>query len=155
MVAFEEVQKLEPRVANLIYVLLAVIGVVIYFTVPDIRERNIALTALAPSFAITWLLFQAAKMRTVVDDEGVLVEMLIFVKRKIPFADIESATATEYNPLLDYGGWGFRISSKGKAYNMRGNSGVQLVLKNGGRVLIGSDQDQSLESAIQAGMRGR
>ena len=153
MNTFEEEQRLPHSVAMIIYGILAITLAIIYMTTPPTPERNIALIALLPSFAFTALLFQTAKMKTRVGDTGVAIDTLYVVKRRIGFDEIESAEATEYRPLRDYGGWGLRISGKGKAYNMRGDRGVQLVLKNGGRVLIGSQRDQELEAAIRAGLR--
>jgi hypothetical protein len=40
----------------------------------------------------------------------------------------------------------------GGAYNMKGNRGVQLVFKNGIRLLIGSQEAENLEQAIRSGM---
>ena len=59
--------------------------------------------------------------------------------------------AREYKPLREYGGWGIRCSLKrGKAYNVSGNKGVQLVFKNGKQLLIGSQKAEALEEAIRS-----
>ncbi|MHC4643443.1 MAG: hypothetical protein ACYS32_17515, partial [Planctomycetota bacterium] len=56
-----------------------------------------------------------------------------------------------YKPILEYGGWGIRCSftGKGKAYNVSGNKGVQLVFTNGKKLLIGSQQPDDLAAAIE------
>jgi hypothetical protein len=73
----------------------------------------------------------------------------------IPFSDIETAEARTYRPLLEYGGWGIRYGLKGKAYNASGKRGVQLRLKNGKRILLGSQDADALAAAISDAMRGR
>ena len=64
------------------------------------------------------------------------------------FDSIEKAEAHSYSPLRDYGGWGIRYGGKGKAYNVSGNKGVLLMLKDGKNVLIGSQNHEGLCSAI-------
>jgi hypothetical protein len=53
--------------------------------------------------------------------------------------DMESIELKRYNPLIDYGGWGWRISvtGKGRAFNVSGNLGLYIVLKNGKKRLLG------------------
>jgi hypothetical protein len=71
----------------------------------------------------------------------------------IPFSDLEAAEARTYRPLLEYGGWGIRYSLKGKAYNASGKRGVQLRLKNGKRILFGSQDADALAAAITGAMK--
>jgi len=151
--AFEEEQRVGSGVQTLTYAILFATGAIIYFTMAPTGDGAVAFVALAPVFVIVFVLFATLKMTTTVSGEGVRVQTLYFISRLVRFDEIERADATEYRPLLDYGGWGLRISPKGKAYNMRGNRGVQLHLKNGGRVLIGSQRAQELEAAIKAGLR--
>ena len=51
-------------------------------------------------------------------------------------------------PISEYLGWGIRAGSNGKAYNVKGNIGLQLVLKNDKRVLFGTQQPNELQKAI-------
>ena len=64
------------------------------------------------------------------------------------FESIQKAEASTYSPLKDYGGWGIRYGRKGKAYNVSGNKGVLLTLRDGKNVLIGSKNHEVLCSAI-------
>ena len=57
-----------------------------------------------------------------------------------------------YNPLLEYGGWGVRLGPKGWGYMTSGKEGVQLRLRKGLPVLIGSARPRELEAAIRAGV---
>jgi hypothetical protein len=50
----------------------------------------------------------------------------------------------KYNPLLEYGGWGIRYSPQGKAYNVSGNTGLQILFKDGTKLLIGTADAESL-----------
>jgi hypothetical protein len=73
--------------------------------------------------------------------------------RVIDLENIESVEAVRYSPLRDYGGWGIRHGSAGKAYNVSGNQGVVLRLKNGKTVLLGSQRYEELAAAIESARR--
>lgn len=64
--------------------------------------------------------------------------------------ELSECRARNYRPLLEYGGWGIRWGPKGRAYNVSGHEGVQLVFKNGKRLLIGSAKPRELEAAIRS-----
>lgn len=68
---------------------------------------------------------------------------------RIPLKNVVRAYYRAYNPIPEYGGWGIRTGMQGRAFNMRGNEGVQLVLASGKRVLIGSQRPDELARAIQ------
>jgi hypothetical protein len=55
-----------------------------------------------------------------------------------------------YDPLREFGGWGIRKGKMGQAFTFRGRDGVQLELRSGKRVLIGSQQAAGLAAAIRA-----
>jgi hypothetical protein len=54
-----------------------------------------------------------------------------------------------YQPLKEYGGWGLKGTSKNRAYNMSGKEGLQLELKDGRRVLIGTRKPADIEVALK------
>ena len=101
------------------------------------------------------LLFLFYVMTLVVEvrEDGVRIRLFPIFGRWVPFRDIESYEARSYSPLREYGGWGIRWSpSKGWAFNISGNSGVQFSLSRGRNLLIGSQRADELEAAIRHGM---
>ena len=62
--------------------------------------------------------------------------------------EIATAEATEYHPIKEFGGWGVGWSSRGKAVNVSGNSGVRITTVDGKRYLIGSQTPDQLVAAI-------
>lgn len=68
---------------------------------------------------------------------------------RIPLRHIARAYARRYHPLKEYGGWGIRQGRDGRAFTISGKEGVQLVLRSGTRVLVGSRQAAELASAIR------
>jgi hypothetical protein len=91
-------------------------------------------------------------METTVYPDRVEIRMPPFVRRVLPASNIAGAEARTYRPVREYGGWGVRWSLRGlnanRAYNVSGDQGVQLVLTNGDRVLIGTQRPTELEAAI-------
>lgn len=58
-----------------------------------------------------------------------------------------------YDALSEYGGWGLKggalwNNSKGKAINVSGNIGIQLELKNGKKLLIGTQKKKEAENVL-------
>ncbi len=102
---------------------------------------------------IMLVLFLSARLQTRVSQEGILFRYLPFHRRykKINYNDIETYRPIQYHPLTDYGGWGIRygIKSKGRAYNVEGNMGIQLKLKNDQYILIGTKRPQAFQEAIE------
>ena len=97
------------------------------------------------------LLFYNIRLTTRVSEEGFHYQFFpIHLKeRTIPFRDIESFKARKYSPLKEFGGWGIRFGFEGKAYNVSGEEGLQLVLKNERKVLFGSQKAKELEKAMK------
>ena len=100
----------------------------------------------------SFLMFLFWTMRTEVRSDSVYIRFWP-MKRRIPLEDIKSVEARTYSPIREYGGWGFRYGRSGKAYNVSGNRGVQLELKSGEHILIGSQKADDLAAAIQGEMR--
>jgi len=99
-------------------------------------------------------LFLFGKLITEVREDGVYVQYIPFHRgfHRIPFTDIIKCEARTYRPIREYGGWGIRFGSRGRAYNVSGNRGVQLVFESGKRLLIGSNRPEEFSRAIQTGI---
>jgi len=98
-----------------------------------------------PAFAAT------VRMITEVRTGEVSVRLYPFRPTVIGLARVASAECREYSPLREYGGWGVRVSRRsGRAYNASGNQGVQLVMRDGQRILIGTQLPEQLLAALRA-----
>lgn len=67
------------------------------------------------------------------------------VKKKISLR----ARNLDSEPIKEYGGWGIKGKFKSKAYNVSGNIGLQLYLKNGRKVLFGTQRQEAIENAMK------
>ncbi|MBL4710703.1 MAG: hypothetical protein JKY48_19940 [Flavobacteriales bacterium] len=97
------------------------------------------------------VLFVLIKLKTRIDERGVHIKMFPFHIKTVTYKweDIYSAETIKYNPLRDFGGWGIRISSKGKAFNVRGSNGIRIVTKSGDTRMIGTQKMSEAKQVIE------
>lgn len=105
---------------------------------------------------IFWLLM-AANLTTEVRTDGIYVRYPPFVRKfqAYHWDDLAEIYVRKYRPIWEYGGWGWRagLMGKGQAYNIRGNQGLQFVMQNGKRLLIGTQKPDELQEAIEQAQR--
>jgi len=68
--------------------------------------------------------------------------------RRVPLMAIHSATAVQYDPATEFGGYGIRSSARGMAYIASGNRGVEVELIEGRKLLVGSQRADELADKI-------
>ncbi len=96
------------------------------------------------AMTLTMALLSSLKLYTRMDAMGVHFRMrpFHFKEQTIAWEDIDQIHVRKYSPILEYGGWGMRYGRNGKAFNVRGNYGIQIVKKNGKKVLIGTQRPE-------------
>lgn len=105
------------------------------------------------------VLFWRTKLVTVVNKDGISLRFPPFFSRERKFeADsIAEYYIRQYKPIREYGGWGIRLglTGYGRAYNVKGKTGLQLVFKNGKGLLIGTQRSAALMRAMNKMMGER
>jgi hypothetical protein len=103
-------------------------------------------------FGIGFPVFAAiVRLVTEVRPGTLSIRLIPFRGRVISTQDVRSADSREYSPMREFGGWGIRLAADGgKAYNAYGNVGVQLVLTDGKRVLVGTQRAEELIAALRS-----
>jgi hypothetical protein len=158
-VVFREVQKFGKSFRWLLVLLmLAIAGGAFAATVSILRgSADIPSTLLGIVCGIILpvgisVLFLVLRLETEVRADGLYVRYFpVHINyRKFGAENLSEYYACQYRPILEYGGWGIRCSRKGRAYNVSGNKGVQLVFQDGKRLLIGSQRPNELEKAIRS-----
>jgi hypothetical protein len=98
-------------------------------------------------------LFRVSKLIMEVREDGIHFRYPPFILkwRMISKDEIERFTVGKYSPVGEYGGWGVRRSfgKYGRAYNVKGNQGLRLYMKNGKVLLLGTQRSQALTFAMQ------
>lgn len=94
------------------------------------------------------------KLKTRIDETGIHYQFYpIHLKMKpILWQDIKHAETRTYNALLEYGGWGLRkgifLGKKGLAISIKGNMGIQLILNDNKKILIGTQKKFDADNII-------
>jgi hypothetical protein len=112
---------------------------------------------LGVNLLIIGILFLMLKTKMVLQirDTGLFYKYPPFIirEKKIGPEEIERYEVRQYKPLQEYGGWGIRQRNKwkrniGVAYNVSGNIGLQIYLKNGKKILFGTQRKDAIGSAM-------
>ena len=105
--------------------------------------------------ALLWSLM-VAKLEVMIDQKGIHFRFFPLIRktRLISREEIQRYEIRQYKPIIDYGGWGIKKRFKwGRAYNVSGNQGLQLYLKNGRKVLFGTQRSQAMIYAMNEMMK--
>jgi len=97
-------------------------------------------------FLSVFLLFAFAKLTIEIDRRRIAFRFFPFHLKfqQIGWDKVEKFEVITYKPIRDYGGWGIKFGKKGKAYNVAGDKGLQLQLKSGKNILIGTQKTAEL-----------
>ena len=94
------------------------------------------------------------KLKTRIDNLGIHYQFFPFHMkyRVITWEEIEKVYVRKYDAITEYGGWGLKgglfYKKRGIAYNVSGNIGIQIVLKKGKKILIGTKQEEKVKQAL-------
>ncbi|MCK3683374.1 hypothetical protein [Maribellus sp. YY47] len=97
-----------------------------------------------------------SRLRTKIQIDGIYVSYFPFKRKwlKISASDIFSYRLRRFRAYREYGGYGIRDRRrKGKAYIISGQTGLQLQLKDGKRILIGTHRTQAIKYAMDKVMK--
>ncbi|WP_321505783.1 DUF1673 family protein [uncultured Methanoregula sp.] len=94
---------------------------------------------------IALVLFGSLTVMVRKDDVHIRFGPFGIVRKTVPLGYITSVSTVK-NPW--YYGWGIRWTPDGPLYNVSGVGGVMLVLADGKKIRIGSDEPEALNAAI-------
>lgn len=96
------------------------------------------------------VLFLVMELDTRIDEAGIHYRFFPFQwKHKlIKWDELEKVYVRKYKPIYEYGGWGIRGLGRDMAFNVSGNMGLQLEMKDGDRFLIGTQKPKEMEEVI-------
>ncbi|RYU75627.1 hypothetical protein [Hymenobacter persicinus] len=93
--------------------------------------------------------FALLRLETRLDAAGISYRFFPLSRQRLAWADVQRAEVRQYSPLGEYGGWGIRgLSGANRAYNVAGAYGLQLTLRNGHRLLLGTQQPDALRAVL-------
>ena len=138
---------------GLSFVALALVAMVQWVYLPITEEYWLSLSSLALLELMTLLLavlVHQAHLVTTIDDQGIQFRLFPFqwFYQQINWQDVEEVYIREYDAITEYGGWGVKYGQPGKSYTISGRFGIQLVLADERRILIGTHRPIELEQLI-------
>lgn len=96
---------------------------------------------------LVFLLFIFLRLKTTITTKSIQLVYFPFVWKTINLSDITSMKVINYGFV---GGWGIRLwTPYGTVYNVRGNKGLHIKLKNGKQLVIGTQKPEELEKVLQ------
>lgn len=159
MKVFKEQQRFTQMWIIVLVIISGLIPVLIVWISYLKDNSSISASNLYITIGITVLLSALIflfKLITRIDEEGIHYQFIPFhTKLKtIEWSEIEKAHVRKYDAISEYGGWGlkggfFWNKSKGTAINVSGDIGIQLELKTGKKILIGTNQEDQARQVIQ------
>lgn len=97
-------------------------------------------------------LFLIMKLKTSIDKNGINMYFFPFIKKSVDWQQIKNVKVVNYGFV---GGWGIRLWTKyGTVYNVKGDKGLEIVLKSGKKFLIGTQKETELSTIIEEMMVG-
>ena len=118
------------------------------------EEAQVSLFVLIGAFILIYGIILSMKLKFRIDEKGIYYRFIPFhfSDRFMAWDEISKAYVRKYNAIYEYGGWGLRMGffrKKGSAINVSGNMGLQLELKNGKKLLIGTQKEAEVERVLK------
>jgi hypothetical protein len=156
-VIFSETQKI-PRIWIVVTVLAVVLiaaSVALFGTknqAVGTTEWISALIVVGVAGLAVIILISLTRLVVTFNDKGIQYRYFPFhlSAREINWAEIKQAFVREYKPFWEYGGWGLRkkFLKNDWVYNVKGNKGLQLEMKDGSKILLGTQMPDEIGKAI-------
>ena len=76
---------------------------------------------------------------------------MISKMRQITLSEIASVEVTKYNPIAEFGGWGWRkrLLKRKVAFNVSGRTGIRVIKKDGSQVMFGTCRKDEMKRALE------
>ncbi len=101
---------------------------------------------------LTFLILWTSKLSTRLDKEKIKYRFIPYNWKihEIKWSQVTSYQIRKYSPLKEFGGFGYRkkLFAKVDCLNVSGNIGLELKLKNGRTLLIGTQSKEKLQSFL-------
>lgn len=154
-ILFKETQKF--RQWWLWLILVFVMGDSLWITVNELKsgqgdtfERVLLplILLLLPMSIIFFIL--SIKLETEIKEDGIYVRFFPIHKqfRFYNWEAIEQAYVRTYKPVAEYGGWGLRGFGNNRALNIAGKEGLQLIMQDGRKLLIGTQKPKEIADVL-------
>jgi hypothetical protein len=145
---FEEKQHLRAFIAPIVF------AIVFVPVVPLLKDLEpfwmIVIPAETTLLLLLWLV-ATIQLKTKIEASGVTYKFAPFISTKhIGWKEIAQANVTDYQPIKEFGGWGFRAGfAKKQALSIWGKQALRLKLKDGRELVLGTQRPEELSAVVQ------
>lgn len=103
---------------------------------------------------LVFIFIRKISLKTKINKDGIFYQFLPihFSFKKISWNEIEHISIRKYNAIAEYGGWGLKygiFTNRGMSITTNGDIGLQLELKNGKKILIGTNRPEQLKQVLE------
>lgn len=94
-----------------------------------------------------------APLTVTVEGTELTVSLAGVLRRRIPVTEVVAVQRRAYDPMREFGGWGWRwglTHRNARAYTTTGDTAVVLSMRDGEEVYLGVADESGLERALQA-----
>ncbi|MCB2221593.1 MAG: hypothetical protein KQI35_14450 [Bacteroidetes bacterium] len=168
-VIFKEEQHYRPMRVRLVLPLVMAAIFILYATgiLQEYRKAGESVNSMLPIILIgaalmvllilVMITLYRMKLITTIVEDGIYLRYppLLTRERMIPASSIQHYEAREYRPRFEYGGHGYRVRGRllrkrkyGIAFTASGKSGIQLILHDGRKILIGTQRETAFLHAM-------
>lgn len=150
---YHETQYLRNNRIIWIVILMIIIVAVVNFSSIYQSKSNQTLSYLIAFILLIVSLLNIGLTKLCVEINSVCITYQFFPfhfsKKSLAWDEINRAYIRQYDPLIEYGGWGVKGWKKSnKAINIKGKVGLQLELKSGNRLLIGTSNEKEMQQFL-------
>jgi hypothetical protein len=157
---FEEEQKFIQLWLHILLILSFISGVVLItrewiLSTNDDTNVKIGFFVALGSMILVYGLIYSFELKTRIDEKGIHYRFIPFHLsiKFIAWDELNNAYVRKYDPISEFGGWGIKgrvlkRKSKGVAFNIKGNIGLQLELQNGKKILIGTQKEEEVKRVL-------
>ncbi len=161
MKSFSEEQRFTQQWLQIVLIVSFIVPLILVFKEfidRDDKDQNalVNLIVVISSMVLVYGLIFTLKLITRIDEKGIQFRFIPFhfKNRMIRWEEIEKGYVRSYNAITEFGGWGVKggvlwHKKKGIAYNVHGDIGLQLELKNGKRILIGTQKQEEMKRVLR------
>lgn len=166
MKVFKETQRFNQW--WLIILVVVVTAIFIYSFVKEYQDAGdninnkqlISMVLSGGLLLVVFLLIFSLCLKTKMDENGISYQFspIHLKSRIIEWSELSKCYVRKYSPISEYGGWGIRgvqrkgfwdFRKRGMAYNVKGDMGIQLIFKDKGKLLIGTQNPIKAEVVIK------
>lgn len=154
-ILFEETQSFARKVVLQFFTAiigLLLLGGAIALITHGSGDVSAGLLIAALSTALVVLLLRKMRLITQVRSDGICLRYPPLQNRFSFFSwdSIQRIYIRQYHPIGEYGGWGLRFGPNGRAYNVSGNIGIQLIFTDGTKLLIGTREPEKIATLLRS-----